>query len=83
MEQLPWDNVRELDNRRGNGLNITLWWVKNTMQTFVTVEDAKGENFSFDVPSPDQAWNCFQHPMVYSPYEVGQRKLYAATEEDQ
>ena len=78
------ENVIDLADRTNDRLTVTLWWVRGTMDTFVTVQDAKAEDsFSVPVPQGENPMHYFHHPMVYSPIDYGQRKLYAATEGDQ
>jgi hypothetical protein len=78
------EGIIDLADRQNDRLNVTLWWVQGTMRTFVTVQDAKqSENFAIDVPEGENPMHYFHHPMVYSPHEYGQRKLYAATEGNQ
>ena len=68
MEQLPpSDEVLELDQRQNDALTVTLWWVRGTLDTFVTVEDGKGDNFTVDVPDAAQANHYFHHAMAYHP----------------
>lgn len=40
MEPRPVE-LTELAQRRGNGLLVTLWWVKGTLDTYVEVVDLK------------------------------------------
>lgn len=62
--------TKELDQRRNNGLTVTLWWVKNTMQTFVTVLDINTTppvEYHIDVPEGVLPHAVYQHPMAYLP----------------
>lgn len=83
MEELIKGEVRELDQHSHNGITKTLWWVSNTLDTFVTVEDVKGHNFTVDVPSPEKASHVFKHVMAYTDQPSERRTLYASTEQDQ
>lgn len=68
MEELL--ETKELDQRRNNGLTVTLWWVKNTMQTFVTVLDTNPTppvEHHIEVPEGVLAHEVYQHPMAYLP----------------
>jgi hypothetical protein len=60
--------TKELDSRQNSGLTITLWWVRNTMQTFVTVLDANQTppvEHHIDVPEGVDPYKVYQHPMTY------------------
>jgi len=60
--------TKELDSRRNNGLTVTLWWVKNTLETFVTVLDTTQTppvEHHIDVPEGVAAHQVYQHPMAY------------------
>jgi hypothetical protein len=68
MEELL--ETKELDSRRNNGLTVTLWWVKNTMQTFVTVLDTNPTppvEHHIDVPEGVAPHQVYEHPMTYLP----------------
>jgi hypothetical protein len=60
--------TKELDSRKNDGLTVTLWWVKNTMQTFVTVLDTKPNppiEHHIDVPEGVSPYDIFNHPMPF------------------
>ena len=60
--------TKEIDQRKNNGLTVTLWWVKNTMDTFVTVVDFNQEppvSHYIDVPEGVLPHHVFEHPMAY------------------
>lgn len=58
--------IRELDHRRGDGLDVKLIWNSRTDQVSVVVEDERlGEIFLLDVPGPD-ALQAFTHPYAYA-----------------
>lgn len=60
--------TKELDQRKADYLTITLWWVKGTMETFVTVLDTKRTppiEHHIDVPEGVLPHVVFQHPMAY------------------
>lgn len=62
--------TKELDSRRNDGLTVTLWWVKNTLDTFVTVLDINQEppvEHHIDVPKGVMPHSVYQHPMRYLP----------------
>ena len=57
---------RELNQRNFDGLDIRLWWIPNTQDTYVTVDDSKqNESYVIPVPSPELAMHVFRHPMSY------------------
>ena len=59
--------VRELDHRGANGLEITLLWDPLTDSVLVAVVDAAaGVEFEFHVDAPD-ALDAFRHPYAYAP----------------
>lgn len=58
--------IRELDHRNDDGLEVTLLWSARTGKVFVTLEDARtSERFHFAV-DPSAALDAFRHPYVYS-----------------
>ncbi|HYG84577.1 MAG TPA: hypothetical protein VD907_06925 [Verrucomicrobiae bacterium] len=62
--------TKELDSRQNDGLTVTLWWVKNTMDTFVTVLDTKTQppvEHHIDVPKGVLPHAVYYHPMAYLP----------------
>jgi hypothetical protein len=57
--------LRELDQRSGGGLEVTLLWSERTGSVFVCVEDeqtSSGFHFAVD---PAEALNAFHHPFAY------------------
>jgi hypothetical protein len=70
--------LRELDQRSGNGLEVTLLWSERTGSVFVCVEDEQlrsGFHFAVD---PADALEAFRHPYGYS--RRGVRALTLHTE---
>ncbi len=68
--------LHELDQRSGNGLEVTLLWSERTGSVFVCVEDERtdtGFHFSVD---PADALEAFRHPYGYN--RCGGRALPAA-----
>lgn len=62
--------LRELDQRSGGGLEVTLVWSERTGSVFVCVEDEKtGSGFHLQV-DPAHALEAFHHPYGYSRSEV-------------
>lgn len=58
--------IRELDHRRGDGIDVKLLWNSRTDQVSVVVEDERlGETFMLDVPGSD-ALEAFTHPYAYA-----------------
>jgi hypothetical protein len=63
----PNTTVRELDRRRGGGLDVVLRWHPQTDSVSIAVEDEKtGDSFEFEVAG-DQALDAFEHPFAYRP----------------
>jgi hypothetical protein len=57
--------LRELDQRRGDGVEVTLLWSEHTGSVYVAVEDTYGHpGFSFSV-DPADALDAFRHPYAY------------------
>jgi hypothetical protein len=83
MEQLPRGETVDLLNRQSSYIDVTLFWVRGTMNTFVSVEMQDGNSFCVDVPEGEDPIHYFDHPMVYSPFDEKGRMLYAATEANQ
>lgn len=57
--------LRELDQRSGNGLEVTLLWSERTGTVFVCVQDERthtGFHFAVD---PADALEAFHHPYGY------------------
>jgi hypothetical protein len=57
--------LRELDQRSGSGLEVTLLWSQRTGSVFVCVEDERtktGFHFAVD---PADALEAFRHPYGY------------------
>lgn len=62
--------TRELSQRQVDGLTVTLWWVKNTMNTFVTVTDLENEvELTVETPDGVLPHHVYQHPFAYMPRE--------------
>ena len=65
----------ELDQRSGNGFEVTLLWSRSTGSVFVCVEDEQTDvGFHFAV-DPAEALEAFRHPYAYS------RRGYSALQE--
>jgi hypothetical protein len=62
--------LRELDQRSGGGLEVTLLWSERSGSVYVCVEDGQtNEGFHFAV-DPADALNAFRHPYGFSPRRV-------------
>lgn len=75
--------VRELAQRQSDKLLITLWWIENSMETYVTVEDQKTqppEKHTIIVPNPNLALHRFYHPLPHIGEKAPKRNLYAVPE---
>jgi hypothetical protein len=58
--------IHELDQRTGDGFDVTLLWSSRTGKVFVAVEDARtSDSFHFAV-DPSDALDAFRHPYAYS-----------------
>jgi hypothetical protein len=57
--------LRELDRRSGDGLDVALLWSTRTGSVYVVVEDRQTERgFHFSV-EPVEALDAFRHPYAY------------------
>jgi hypothetical protein len=64
-------DMRELDHRRDDGIDVTLLWNSRTNQVLIAVEDEHGSNsFELKVPAAD-AMQAFRHPYGYAALAAG------------
>lgn len=60
--------VLELDSRQNDKVRIALWWVKGTLDTYVTVTDYENQiEVVVDVPKGELPHAVYQHAMAYLP----------------
>ena len=58
--------IRELDRRRSDGIEVTLAWNPNTNKVLVSVIDERdGDSFQVEVRAED-AMDAFHHPYAYA-----------------
>jgi hypothetical protein len=58
--------IRELDHRRNDGIEVTLFWNSRTDAIFIVVEDEQdGIAFELEVDAA-QALEAFRHPYAYA-----------------
>lgn len=60
--------TKELDQRKSDRLTVTLWWVKGTMDTFVTVLDTNSTppvEHHIEVPDGTMPHDVYEHPFAY------------------
>ena len=64
---LPEDqSVFEIDHRRNDSIDVTLYWDRDTNSTFVTVDDAKtGDKFVVRTPEDTDPAQVFGHPYSF------------------
>jgi len=68
MEQRELLETKELDQRRTDKYTVTLWWVKGTIDTFVTVTDYDAqEETVIDIPQDKMPHEVYNHPFAYMP----------------
>ena len=61
------DELRELDHRSGDGLDVALYWRPADNRTLVTVWDAKaGDAFTIVVAEDERPLDVFRHPYAYA-----------------
>jgi hypothetical protein len=59
--------LRELDRRTNDGMEVALLWRKSDNSTVVSVRDIKtGSAFKLDVRDDEQALDVFHHPYAYA-----------------
>jgi hypothetical protein len=64
--------TKELAQRKTDALTITLWWVRGTMDTFVTVLDTDQQppvEYCIDVRQGQLPHEVYQHALAYLPSE--------------
>ena len=66
---------RELDARRGDGLDIRLLWTPADDSLVVTVADARTEELFVIPVAPHDAREAFQHPFAYTRAPGARRAL--------
>jgi hypothetical protein len=58
--------IRELDRRRNDGIEVTLSWKPGTNSVLVSVIDEReGDSFQVEV-GPEDAMDAFYHPYAYA-----------------
>jgi hypothetical protein len=59
-------DIRELDHRSSDGLEITLFWSASTNHVFIAVKDEhQGASIEIEV-DPAHARDAFLHPFAYA-----------------
>jgi hypothetical protein len=59
--------MRELDSRANDGIQVRLLWSEHDGKVAVSVDDAKtGESFVLPVRDPRHALDAFLHPFAYA-----------------
>jgi hypothetical protein len=62
----PTSNLRELDRRVGDGIDVGLLWDPVKTRVFISIADQRnGDYKEFEVP-PAKAAEAFLHPYVYA-----------------
>jgi hypothetical protein len=58
--------MRELDSRKSDGIEVTLSWNPSTNMVLVSVIDEReGDSFQVEV-GPENAMDAFHHPYAYA-----------------
>ncbi len=71
------DEVRELDRRAGDGLDVRLLWEPHTNRVSIAVTDLRaGSSFEFEVDRAD-ALAAFRHPYAYARHDGAAHALAA------
>ena len=59
--------LRELDRRVGDGIDVRLLWRPHDDRAIVAVSDSKtGESFTIEVRDGQRALDVFHHPFAYA-----------------
>jgi hypothetical protein len=59
-------DIRELDSRRNDGIDVTMYWNSRTNAIVIAVEDEReGKSFELEVPAAD-AHEAFHHPYAFA-----------------
>jgi hypothetical protein len=58
-------DIRELDHRASDGIDVRLLWNAETKAVLVSVAERDGVDFEFQVP-PTDALQAFHHPYAYA-----------------
>jgi hypothetical protein len=66
MSSTSTSDVRELDHRSGDGLEITLFWSASTNRVFIAVRDERRDASSEIDVDPAHARDAFLHPFAYA-----------------
>lgn len=66
-EQRIWGELRDLDYRAADGIEVTLLWAKAIGRVWVVVRNhASGEEFEVEVREDDNPLDVFRHPYAYA-----------------
>jgi hypothetical protein len=67
--------IRELAQRRNDGLDIRLLWDSTTDRVSVALHDGKtGEGFEVEVGRGERALDVFHHPFAYAAFREAAKK---------
>ena len=72
MTTQPTQELRELDHRVSDGIEVQLLWRPHDDRTLVAVSDAKtGQSFTLEVREGQRPLDVFHHPFAYAPDRRG------------
>jgi hypothetical protein len=57
---------RELAHRTSNGIEVTLYWSKQTDRLLLELEDTRSGECLVLEPEPERALDAFYHPYSYT-----------------
>jgi hypothetical protein len=61
------DQLRELDHRTSDGIDVWLLWREHDNKVLVSVSDDKtGERFTIEVPEDERPLEVFHHPFAFA-----------------
>jgi hypothetical protein len=67
MAARTYSEMRELDSRTTDGINIRLLWHEPDGRLFVAVADSKtGDAFDFEIRDRERTREVFDHPFAYA-----------------
>jgi hypothetical protein len=65
--------IVEFDRRRNNGVEVVLWWVKDTLTTYVTVIDEGSGTFAkHPVPDGVNPMDVFDRPGAFAEEQIAE-----------
>lgn len=77
--QTQWEEMKDLDFRTADGVEVTLLWAKALNRVWVAVHNHRsGEAFEIEVRADDNPLDVFHHPYAYAAARMPELLLAAA-----